>query len=69
MQPGTAYAHTRNGKCITFTGDRAKMVALCDDVRLYNKGARGRVLVETTHWEGVVCVARSECFAHLDLVA
>lgn len=69
MQSGTAYAHARNGKCIAFTGDRAKMIALCDEVRLYNNGARTPVLVETTDWEGVVCVAGSECLAHLGIAA
>jgi hypothetical protein len=69
VKRGTAYAHDRNGKCIAFTGDRAKMIALCNEVRLYNSGARSRVLVETRDWEGVVCVPRSECMAHLGLVA
>jgi hypothetical protein len=67
MQRGTAYAHAKNGKCVRFTGDRAKVIALCDQVRLYNEGVRSRVLVETNYWDEVASVDKSNCFAHLEL--
>jgi hypothetical protein len=69
MQRGKAYAHAPNGECIVFTGDREKMIALCNEVRSYNHGMRSDVLVETDDWYGVACVARSECFAHPTLAA
>lgn len=66
MQRGTAYAHAADGRCIAFTADRARMLALCNDVRRYNEGVRGRVLIETHDWEKVSCIAKSKCFAHLE---
>ena len=69
MQRGNAYAHSLSGKCVTFTGARAQMMALCDEVRLYNNGERGRVMVDTLDWEGAVYLEHSACLAHLGNVA
>jgi len=69
MQPGKAYAHTKRGRCIAFTGERAKMIALCDEVRLYNLGNRGRVVVDTKDWETPVYLEENACFAHLEIAA
>lgn len=29
FKPGEGYGHTRDGRCIAFTGERERMVALC----------------------------------------
>lgn len=69
MQGGTAYGHTKNGKCIAFTGERSRMMALCDEVRAYNNGDRRRVVVDTHEWEKAAYIEESACFAHVERAA
>ena len=69
MQRGKAYAHAANGECIVFTGEREKMIALCNEVRLYNYGTRSDVLVETDDWQGATRIDSSQCFVHPTLAA
>jgi len=69
LQRGSAYAHTQTGKCIAFTGERTKMIALCDEVRLYNNGDRARVVVDTNDWEEAAYLAETACLADPGLVA
>lgn len=69
MQRGTAYAHATSGRCIALKGDRSTMMALCDEVRLYNSGGRGRVVVDTNDWQEAVYLEHSACFAHLGFAA
>ena len=69
MQRGTAYAHTKTGKCITFTGRRSRMIALCEEVRRYNIGERDAVRVDTKDWHKTQYVEQSQCFAHLERAA
>jgi len=72
MQRGTAYAHARDGKCVVFTGEPAKMLALCNAVRLYNEGTGEAVIVESEDWEHALCISSSACladFAHAELAA
>lgn len=69
MQRGTGYAHTKTGKCIAFTGEQSRMMALCDKVRRYNKGDSGPVVVDTSDWHEPTYIHESACFAHLKSAA
>jgi len=69
MQNGTAYAHARSGECVVFTGEPAKMLGLCNAVRLYNEGTGEAVIVETEDWERALCISSSACLADCAHVA
>ena len=64
MKCGLAFAHAPDGSCITFTGERAVMVALCEAVRLHNMEQRDQVCVRAADWQNVAAVPQRECPAH-----
>lgn len=69
LKTGVAYAHNSDGRCVTFTGDRDAMVALCNEVKAHNCGTRGPVLVHAGQWREISYVERDECPAHWQSVA
>jgi hypothetical protein len=64
LKCGIAYAHTPDGRCVQFTGERYAMIALCDEVKSYNCGNRGPVHVHAVHWRDVRFVQQTDCPAH-----
>lgn len=69
LKTGLAYAHTGNGRCVTFTGEREAMVALCNEVKAFNYAARGPVTVHAAEWRELSFVQRDDCPAHWSEVA
>lgn len=64
LKCGVAYAHTENGRCVRFSGERDDMIALCDEVKAYNYGRRGPVRVSAGNWREVGFVTQDDCPAH-----
>ena len=64
MKCGLAFAHAPDGRCITFTGERTALVALCEAVKLHNMGERDRVCVRAADWQNVEPVPQRECPEH-----
>jgi hypothetical protein len=65
LQAGVAFAHARDGRCVTFTGPRDAMVRLCQAHREHNLGLRPPVFVDSADWAGVAPVANSaDCWIH-----
>ena len=69
LKCGVAYAHTGNGRCVTFTGDREAMIALCNEVKSCNRGSRGPVRVQAGQWRELSFVEPHDCPAHWPSVA
>lgn len=69
LKCGLAYAHTGAGACVTFTGAREAMIALCNEVKAYNHGTRGPVKVHAGEWQELAYVRPGDCPAHWASVA
>ena len=69
LKCGLAYAHTANGRCVTFSGDREAMIALCNEVKAFNRGTRGPVSVHAAQWRELAYVTEHDCPAHWPSVA
>jgi hypothetical protein len=69
LKCGLAYAHTGDGRCVVFTGDREAMIELCREVKACNTGTRGPVLVEAEQWRDLQYVGHDDCPAHWPSVA
>lgn len=69
LKCGVAYAHTGKGQCVTFSGDREAMIELCNEVKAYNQGTRGPVLVHARQWRDLSFLQRHDCPAHWTSVA
>ena len=62
---GNAYAHTAEGACMTFTGERAAMIALFHRLRAYLKGEAAPLIVDAADWWDVHPIERSVCPNHM----
>lgn len=69
LKCGLAYAHAGDGRCVTFTGDRDAMIALCNEVKAFNRGMRGPVHVDAAQWRELEYVREHDCPAHWPSVA
>lgn len=69
LKCGAAYAHTADGRCVTFTGERNAMIELCNEVKAFNRGNRGPVRVDASEWHGLEYVQADACPAHWPSVA
>ncbi len=69
LKCGVAYAHTARGRCVTFTGDREAMIALCEEVKAHNRGLRGPVHTRAAQWRELSYVQQHDCPAHWASVA
>lgn len=64
-QPGTAYGHTEDGTCVSFTGEREDLIQLFHRLRAYLKGEAPAVAVSPHDWQNVRRVERAECPNHM----
>lgn len=65
QSPGNAYGHTIDGKCMTFTGERAPMIGLFHQLRAYLKGEGPPVVIQANDWRDVRAIERSACPNHM----
>lgn len=64
LKCGIAYAHTQDGRCVRFSGERHAMIALCDEVKAFNYGQRGPVHVQAENWREIRFLAQDDCPGH-----
>lgn len=63
--PGNAYAHDAEGRCVAFTGTRTNLIRLFHMLRAYLKGEAPVVTVSAADWENVRFIERRECPNHM----
>jgi len=64
LKAGRAYAHTPDGHCVSFTGTREAMLALCSEHRHHALQLRGPVFVDVADWTDAAAGDAAQCWIH-----
>jgi hypothetical protein len=64
FRAGVAYGHTADGACIRFSGSRASMLVLCDDVKARAAVAGAPLTVDAADFEALEEIQLADCPLH-----